>query len=534
MTDGRPNILIITTDQQRWDALSLWGSPGYRTPNIDRIGADGVVFDRAYSPSPVCTPARISMITGQYSTRHGSWTIGMVPVPALEGPTIGSLLGAAGYHTAIIGKTHFVARSIEDQHVAGVPLDSECPGSNFWSAFDGPYCGFEFVRHHRHHNTSGVPNAHYRAWLERKGLNLDDVHAAGRPYKGFAGPWTGMKPEWTQNAWITEETTEYLDRIAGDGRPWCVMANYQDPHYPMVCPEPYYSDVDMSDVDLGGVSEGEFDDKPPFYKRFIEGQGWSDPDGRQFAEEFNVPDTRLYDFFSAPEAIRAYIGMCNMVDDYVGGLLTYLEQSGRLDNTLVIYTADHGDMLGRHGMWYKGLPAYDDQQRIPALAMWRAGAARGGVSRRETSSYSGSANGATARRAPPAAAANHTRSHFSLVDILPTALDAAGLDPVPYVQGVSQLPVITGRAESVRDWALVDHVASTRIRQQTFVHDEWKLVCYNHADYGELYNLAVDPDQMENLWNDPSAGDRKSAMLLRLAQASMDTVGVLPRRINHA
>jgi arylsulfatase A-like enzyme len=285
---------------------------------------------------------------------------------------------------------------------------------------------------------------------------------------------------------------------------------------------------------LGGVSEGEFDDKPPFYKRFIEGQGWSDPDGRQFAEEFNVPDTRLYDFFSAPEAIRAYIGMCNMVDDYVGGLLTYLEQSGRLDNTLVIYTADHGDMLGRHGMWYKGLPAYDDQQRIPALAMWRAGAARGGVSRRETSSYSGSANGATARRAPPAAAANHTRSHFSLVDILPTALDAAGLDPVPYVQGVSQLPVITGRAESVRDWALVDHVASTRIRQQTFVHDEWKLVCYNHADYGELYNLAVDPDQMENLWNDPSAGDRKSAMLLRLAQASMDTVGVLPRRINHA
>ncbi|MBD3240317.1 MAG: sulfatase-like hydrolase/transferase, partial [Chitinivibrionales bacterium] len=165
-TSKKPNILVITTDQQRWDALSLWGTPGYRTPNIDGLAADGVCFGRSYCPSPVCTPARVSMITGQYSTRHGAYTIGMSPVPALEGPTLGSILGRAGYRTAIIGKTHFVARKIEDQHVAGVALDSPCPESEFWRTFDGPYCGFHHVRHHRHHNAAGIPNAHYRVWLE--------------------------------------------------------------------------------------------------------------------------------------------------------------------------------------------------------------------------------------------------------------------------------------------------------------------------------------------------------------------------------
>lgn len=505
---NRPNILVITTDQHRWDGLSLWGTPGYRTPNIDRIGTDGVIFDRTYTPSPVCTPARVSMITGQYSTRHLAWTIGMVPVPALEGPTLGSLLAEAGYRTALIGKTHFVARSIEDQHVAGVPLDDDCPGSDFWASYDGPYLGFEFVRHHRHHNAAGIPNAHYRVWLEQQGLDLDEIHERGRPERRYAGVWPEMKPEWTQNAWITDEATSWLDRIADDGEPWCIMANYQDPHYPLICPEPYYSAVDMSGVDLGGPREGEFDGKPPFYRRFLETNDWSDTDGERFAPEGrNVPDTKVYDHFSAPEAIRAYIGMCTMVDDYVGKLLDDIEARGQLDNTLVIFTSDHGDMLGRHGMWYKGLPAFDDQQRVPGLAMWKA-----------------------AQKGP----IGHSRAHFNLVDILPTALDAAGLPPQEFVQGVSQLPVIRGEAEWVRDWALVDHVASPSVRQQTFVHDEWKLVVYSHADYGELYDLAADPDQERNLWDSPEAQERKTALLVKLAQAKMSSIGELPDRIHHA
>ncbi len=492
----KPNILILTTDQQRWDALSIWGTPGYRTPNIDRIGLEGACFDWSYSPSPVCTPARVSMITGQYSTRHGAYTIGMSPVPALEGPTLGSIMGEAGYATAVIGKTHFVARKIEDQHVAGVDLDADCPDSEFWADCDGPYCGFEFVRHHRHHNAAGRPNAHYRVWLEGKDLNLDHLHGQKPP----AGEWEGMDPEWTQNAWITEETMDYIERSTD--RPWMVMANYQDPHYPMVCPKSYFDQVDMTDVDLGGTIEGDMDGKPPFYQRFMDGKYWTDDDDTHFWDGICVPDTKAYDVYPSREAIQAYIGMCSMVDDYIGRLLDWLEERGQLENTLVIFTSDHGDMLGQHGMWGKGVPAYDDQQRVPGLMMWRA-----------------------VQSGP----IGHVPSHFSHVDILPTVLDAAGVEPQPFVQGVSHVPVLRGETDCVRDWALVDHFATVNLHQQTLVTGGWKLVCYRHAEYGELYNLTEDPDQRTNLWD--AEPQRKAELLLKLAQANMSKTGVMPERI---
>ncbi len=142
---AQPNILLITTDQQRWDALSLLGTPGYRTPHLDGLAREGLAFERCYTTAPVCTPARVSMITGQYPTRHGAYSIGMRPVPALDGPTLPRLLGAAGYETAIVGKTHFVARHLEHRHVAGMDIDRpEEPDEAFWAGFDGPYLGFGF------------------------------------------------------------------------------------------------------------------------------------------------------------------------------------------------------------------------------------------------------------------------------------------------------------------------------------------------------------------------------------------------------
>lgn len=508
---SRPNLLVITTDQQRWDALSLFGTPGYRTPHIDRIGREGLTFDRGYTPSPVCTPARVSMITGQQSTRHGAYTIGMAPVPALAGPTLGTELQRAGYRTGIIGKTHFVARRIEDQHVAGMPLDEEAPGEAFWAAFDGPYCGFAFVRHHRHHNAAGIPNAHYRRWLNEKGLDLDALH--GEDHRKACGLWEGMRPEWTQNAWIAEETVAFIEssRHATPGQPWFAMANFQDPHYPMICPDPFYSEVDMEGVDLGGFDPHEFDDRPSFYRRFVVDQEyWSEDDGTDHCPRpFGVPNINRYDRYPAREAIRAYIGMTNMVDHYVGQILQHLEATGTLEDTLVVFTSDHGEMLGRHGMWGKGLPAYEDNQRIPALMMWKA--------------------------AQPRPLGRNGKAHFNLIDLLPTLLDAAEAPLPPFVQGVSQLPVLRGETDCVRDYALIDHLVTPTLdpilHQQTLVHDDWKIVCYQHRPYGELYNLASDPDQKQNRWDDPGARDRKEQMLIRLVQANLEAAGTMPERI---
>lgn len=517
-----PNILFITTDQQRWDALSAYGSAGYRTPNLDRLATEGVRFDRAYCPTPVCTPARVSMITGQYPTRHGAYQIGMEAVPSLEGPTLGRLLASEGYSTAIIGKTHFVARFLEEQHVSGARrprIELPDPPSDFWHEFDGPYLGFDFVRHCQSHTCDQLPNAHYRAWLEDKGVNVDHLHherESSRSTKRIRravtyGKWE-IDPEHTQTAWITEESTAWIRRQHDIGKPWMCWASYQDPHPPYVCPDPYYSSVDMTGVDLGGFREGEWDDKPPLYRRFAESGSWGDTSDDEFLDpncpSKNIPAHSPYRWVKQPfEAIRAYIGMCNMLDEYVGRLLSTLEELGVRENTLIVFTTDHGDNLGRHGLWGKGVGAYDDNQRIPALASWPA-------------AQSGPIGG--------------TRSAFNLVDVLPTFLDAAGASIPPYVQGISQLPILRGETDTLRDWALVDFLATPSLHQQTFVQGDYKLVVYRHASYGELYDLATDPDQYRNLFDDPRFRTRKCELMQNLVQANMMNAGTQPQRISHA
>ena len=517
-----PNVLFITTDQQRWDALSLLGTPGYHTPNLDRLAREGVWFDRAYCSAPVCTPARVSMITGQYPTRHGAYQIGMEPAPCLEGPTLGTLFSKHGYATALIGKTHFVARLLEEQHVAGKKnptLDGQSPDDEFWKTFDGPYLGFQSVRQCRSHTCDQRPQAHYRAWLDTQGLDLDHLHyqrggedgreVIHRPVE--YGLWE-IDGAHTQTAWITEESIDWIEKQQQAGQPWLCWASYQDPHPPYVCPAPYYGQVSMEGVDLGGGQADDWDDKPTPYRRFAAGTYWGDETNDDFIDDDcpsrNIPALGRYETIRSPsEAIQAYIGMCNMLDVYVGRLLAALDRMGVRENTLIVFTTDHGDMLGRHGLWGKGLAAYDDHQRIPAIASWPA-AQKSAVGR--------------------------TRSTFNLVDVMPTFLDAAGILLPPHTQGISQLPVIRGETEMLRDWTLVDFLATVHLHQQTFVKGDWKLVVYRHADYGELYDLADDPDQHTNLFDRSDARGTRDRLMQDLVRANMTIAGTQPRRISYA
>ncbi|NRA40598.1 MAG: sulfatase-like hydrolase/transferase [Planctomycetes bacterium] len=516
----KPNILIITTDQQRWDCLSYFGTPGYHTPNLDKLAAEGVLFQRSYTPSPICTPARVSMITGLYPTRHGAFSIGMEPVPALEDPCLAHHVKDAGYQTAIIGKTHFVARHLEHKHVAGMKdIDSDAnrqmierggfandPPEEFWDTFDGPYVGFDFVRHCSSHTSDRAPNAHYRSWLNQKNVNLDEQHnhfdENGDAVKIEIGKWD-KKPELTQTAWICEEATNWIGK---QSEPWLCMMNLQDPHPPFVCPDPYFSAVDMSDVQLAELKEGEMDDKPPFYKRYIEGIHWSDSEEIKFWDGINVPamshDNEKMD---KKTAVQAYIGMVNMLDDYLGKVFAALDEMGQRENTLIFFTSDHGEELGEHGLWGKGVSATDGNQRIPGIMSWpKKQNAQGG----------------------------ENPTHFNLVDMCPTILDAAEIDIPVGMQGISLLDAFKG--ECVRDWALVDNQPTINFHQQSLIYKEHKIVCYRHADYGELYDLEQDPMQYKNLFDDPAAAEIKQEMLIKLIRVNMDCAGKQPLRIAHA
>ncbi len=514
----KPNILVITTDQQRWDTLSFFNCPGYKTPNLDKLASEGIVFERSYTPSPICTPARVSMITGLYPTRHGAFSIGMEAVPALEDPTVAHHLKEAGYNTAIIGKTHFVARHLEEKHVAGFSIEEKHtndktlkdgdPSDEFWDNYDGPYMGFDFVRHCSAHTCDRRPHAHYRSWLNKKGKNIDKLHnhfdENGDAVKTPIGSWAKEHGD-TQTAWICEEGINWIE--SHKDQPWFCMMNLQDPHPPFVCPEPYFSDVDMSNVELGAFKEGENKDKPPFYQRFLDGNYWTDDEHTKFWDGINVPahgqDNKNNE--DKKTCVQAYIGMVNMLDDYLGKVFDYLDSIGQRENTLIMFSSDHGDELGDHGLWGKGVSATDGNQRIPGIMSWPARQqCDGGIN----------------------------PTFFNLVDMTPTILDAAGIDIPVGMQGISLLDAFNGNC--VRDWALVDNQPTINLHQQSLIHDNYKLVCYKHNSYGELYNLDDDPMQYTNLYDNPDFAAKKAELLIKLVQVNMECAGQQPRRVAHA
>ncbi|MCW8131918.1 MAG: sulfatase-like hydrolase/transferase [Planctomycetota bacterium] len=511
---SRPNFLLITTDQQRWDTLSLYGLPGYRTPVLDGLARDGFCFDRAYCSSPICTPSRVTLLTGQYPSRHGAHTIGTAPV--FNGPTLPGELSNAGYGTAMIGKTHFTSRAIEAKHTAGLlhaRKEDPDPPEDFWTAYDGPYLGFEFVRVGWGHTNERVPGEHYRAWLNAQGVNLDDYHGvhgmeALRHPGGKdvipTGLWSNVPEQYHKTKWITDETLGFVEREQAAGRPWFCWTSYEDPHFPFVCPDPYYSAVDMRGVAFPRHRPGELDGKPPFYNTYYKTGAWND--GRtDFYDGHSVPACRRDRWHSVETDTQAYIGMCNMIDAYVGRIVERLRALGALENTLLVFTSDHGEYLGHHGFWGKGIPAYEDAQRVPCVAHWPKASAQ-------------------ARK-------GRTQALFSLVDIPQTFLDAAGVPAPPGMQGVSQVPVLKGEKASVRDWAMLEMHATPKVYQQTYITCRHKLVVYRDAPYGELYDLEKDPEQFENLWDDPAHAATRRELMHRFLKANMEKDGVLPPRI---
>ncbi|MCZ7644485.1 MAG: sulfatase-like hydrolase/transferase [Planctomycetota bacterium] len=511
----RPNILLITTDQQRWDTLSLHGQPGYRTPVLDGLAANGLCFDRAYCPSPISTPSRVSMLTGRYPSSHGAYTIGSTP--EFHDPTLPGELSRHGYRTAIVGKTHFTSRRVEAKHTAGrlhPGLDEADPPESFWRQYDGPYLGFDFVRVGWGHTNERLPSEHYRAWLAARGANLDRFHnnhpvePPRSPEEGkeviSTGCWSNMPEELHQTAWITEETLGFVERQQAAGRPWFCWTSYKDPHFPFVCPEPFYGAVDMSEVRTHALTPGEFDDKPPFYKRYHESGAWHDG-RRDFYDGQSVPACRRNKWVEPRTDMQAYIGMCNMLDAYVGRIARRLERLGALEHTLLVFTSDHGEYFGHHGLWGKGLPAYEDVHRVPCVVHWPAGT-RG-------------------------AKKGRTRALFNLVDLAQTFLEAAGVPAPPGMQGVSQLPVLRGEAARAREDTIVECHATPHVYQQSYVTERHKLVVYRDAPYGELYDLEADPEQMENLWDRPAHAGLRAELMQRFVQANMRKDGTLPPRV---
>lgn len=487
-----PNILLITSDQQHWSTLGVI-NPRIKTPALDRLANEGKRFDRAYCPSPVCSPSRSSILTGQYPSEHGCWTIGVKLDE--QASTISGLLSDRGYDTSLIGKAHFQPlRSEPDQtSLEAMPTLRDLP---FWDDFRGPWYGFEHIDIARGHGDEHLVGQHYAIWMEEHGL---------RNWSDYFAPWPpdpdapkrehtwDLPEEFHYTTWTGEVTRQHIQRAAGEGEPFFVWSSYHDPHPPYVVPEPWASMYNPADMQPGTLIPGELDAMPAHFGL----TQVAEPDYSPWREtEYGNHGfhSHLVDEDQLRKDMAIYYGMVSFMDDQIGKTLDLLDELGIADNTIVIFTTDHGHFLGHHGLFYKGAFHYEDLIRLPFIVRWPD-------------------------RVTPGSTSNDLQS---LVDLAPTMLDAITGERDGRMQGVSQLASWCNDAP-VREWAMTENRHQpTKLSLRTLVTDRYKITVYRGSDDGELFDLENDPEERRNLWHDPVHAAIKAELLLRLVQAEIE------------
>ncbi|UOF88739.1 sulfatase-like hydrolase/transferase [Fodinisporobacter ferrooxydans] len=277
--DRRPNILLITTDQQRADTLGCYGNSSVQTHNLDQLAKEGIKFNRAYVNNPVCTPSRSSMMTGRYPRSHGV-TINGIPLPQQE-RTLAHLLSDIGYRTAVLGKVHLGPTSADDENSFIESKKMNDCGKDFFRKWNGPYYGFDFVQLSIGHSTRGN-KGHYRLWLEDKYpdtlIHFEEpdsysLHeSSGAPFGSLK--W-GLPVEAHSSTWTTDVVCEYLEnhkKENGDNVPFFTWVSFQDPHPPFACPAPYCYQVNEEEIQLPIETPSDWCKLPPHFEAKYKGQ----------------------------------------------------------------------------------------------------------------------------------------------------------------------------------------------------------------------------------------------------------------------
>lgn len=478
----RPNFLFICTDQQRSDSLGCSGNVQARTPHIDGIAADGVRCTRHSTPMQICSPSRATLLTGLYPRHHRLIVNGMA-LPA-EVPVLTDMLTGAGYRTHGVGKQHLQPLL--------APPEYEMPDSRaFWSKpgasdWNGPFYGYQTVDLLLGESDTAHIAGHYANWLRTRhpdslDLLLPELSKSAPP-ADLDEIWpSAMPPALHYNSWITDRAVDYLCSAGGGESPFFLFVSYPDPHHPFDPPEIYAEAFDPDAMPVPVVSDEERRRQPGYYGDLYPAGGafrelyWA---GRTDLEAGSMISTRNISDASLRRAIAYTHASINMIDDQVGRLLATLEKTGAADHTVVLFTSDHGELLGDHGLLHKGPPPYRQLTEVSFLI-------RGpGISRGRTVD----------------ALTNH-------VDIAPTVLDLAGIDPGAHAfDGTSLLALLNGSGDSIREFDFGEYHPTVRkdLYNQTVRTADWRLSLYPaHPEWGELFHLVEDPAERMNRFGDP-------------------------------
>lgn len=496
------NVIVLHTDQQRADSLLCMGNARARTPNIDRLAAEGSLFSRHIVSSPICSPSRASLLTGLYPPGHNLWCNG-IPLNRSEHGgverryekeygdaeagfrpeplTMADMFGSAGYSTASFGKLHLTPNLGPEElgHQENLALWSK----GAFNSWHGPYYGFQHVEMTLGHGEQPCHLGHYAQWLQREHSDVyRRVQQAAADHardSDRADLYASMVPAALHHsAWLAERLCEYVAARANSVTPFFAFVGFPDPHHPFSPSYDVAAEFDAADVPAPTDSEGLGIAGSPFAR---------------IAQERlqGVPTETLR------QIIRYTYAMVHQVDHAVGRILGLLDELGIADDTVVVFTSDHGDMLGDHGYLRKGFGASDRLLRVPLIIR-------------------GSGLGLPARVDRP----------VSNCDVMPTIAGLAGLDAPPGLHG-RDLRHSLRRGEhhamafcSNGDMASVNH---------TIYDDRYRLTWYPEADWVELFDHDEDPCEQRNLGNVAEhrgkVEELRNALQRGLAQCYNPTLG---------
>lgn len=500
----KTNILLITSDQQHWNSLGVMNDE-ISTPNLDRLAKQGMLFNRAYCPNPTCTPTRASIITGQYPSRHGAWTLG-TKLPE-DCPTVGEIFIKNDYRTSIIGKAHFqpLASTQEYTSVEAYPILQDL---QFWRNSNENFYGFDHYELARNHTNEAHVGQHYAIWLEEKGCeNWRDyfLPPTGRMDAKIKHTWN-IPEKFHYDAWVSERTNKRLEKHKKDNENFFIWASFPDPHPPYLVPKPWDSMYSPDEITFPKAVCGEHETSPPHIRETQK----ANPVLNMYNESgyyVHGFHSHVHDEKSLRKDIAVYYGMISLMDKYIGRILDKLDELGLSDSTLVVFTSDHGHFFGHHGLIAKGAFHYEDMIKVPLIV----------------------------RCPDKIPAGTSSESMQSLVDFAPTFLSFTDMEIPAIMTGKDQRLVWCGEAESVRDHIICEnHHEPTSVNLRTYVNKRYKITVYYNRTYGELYDLHSDPEEIENLWDNADYSDLKSELLLKLIWGELEKEPMWMPRISGA
>ena len=431
---NRPNILWYCTDQQRFDTIGALGNQHVVTPTIDQLVADGVAFTHAYCQSPICTPSRSSFMTGMYpsrvhNTRNGNDTFPSYP------PVITKLIADAGYDCGLIGKFHLQSAG----HRTEPRIDD---GFSYWKFSHAPRDDWE-----QGHD--------YAEWVRDQGGDLDAMRESEER----------VDPTMHQTTWSTECALDFIKQQRPSDQPWLLNVNIYDPHPPFIPPKVYADQFEPAKM-------------PGPYFRDSDLEQQAKLASLDFQDELKTPEE--HDAFRVQ---ALYYAMIKQIDDQFARILEQLEQSGQRDNTVIIFTSDHGESLGDHGLMFKGCRFYEGLVRVPLIFSWPGKFKSGLVS----------------------------DALVELLDMTSTLMTLSGLPCPDYMQGNDLTPILSGDADPThhRDFVRSEYfdaldpfftggTGTFGTMYRTLQH---KLCMYHDKKLGELYDLESDPWEFNDLWD---------------------------------